>query len=240
MILTRHFDSSVADQPAILCSWATKRSESIAVDGTTAPLPKVEVATGETAGVAARYNALSNALRSDKMPGQAQHSVSIVSCKATIEKPHTASKLTPWINASLSVCVDGVTFKLEISTEQSDLTASSVTTAKQSLRIMCHVPRLGKWVGFNVFSILSYFESLREAIGEGAEGKLKTIVAPMPCKVLSVLKKDGDKVQAGEKVIIVESMKMEISISAQVDGVFSTKVQEQDAVDEGTPLCIVE
>ena len=62
----------------------------------------------------------------------------------------------------------------------------------------------------------------------------------MPCKVLAVLKKDGDKVKAGEKLMIVESMKMEISISAQTDGVFQAKVQELDAVDEGTALCVVE
>jgi biotin carboxyl carrier protein len=32
---------------------------------------------------------------------------------------------------------------------------------------------------------------------------------------------------------------MEISISSQVDGVFQARVQEQDAVDEGAPLCVV-
>lgn len=62
----------------------------------------------------------------------------------------------------------------------------------------------------------------------------------MPCKVLAVLKKDGEQVKAGEKLIVVESMKMEISISAQLDGVFQARVQEQDAVDEGVPLCVVE
>jgi biotin carboxyl carrier protein len=55
-----------------------------------------------------------------------------------------------------------------------------------------------------------------------------------------VLKKDGEKVKAGEKLMIVESMKMEISISAQTDGIFQAKVQELDAVDEGTALCVVE
>ena len=87
---------------------------------------------------------------------------------------------------------------------------------------------------------MSYFESLREAIGEVADNTRKTVTAPMPCKVLEVLKADGETVKAGEKLLVIESMKMEISISAQLDGVFRPKVREQDAVDEGEVLCVVE
>jgi acetyl/propionyl-CoA carboxylase alpha subunit len=190
--------------------------------------------------VAARYNALSNALKLEQTPGQREHSISIITCDATVTSNDSASGSTSWILASMNVCLDGVTFKLDLATEQSDLTQSSITDMGSGIRVMAHVPRLGTWVGFNVFSILSYFESLREVFGEGQEGKLKVVNAPMPCKVLTVLKKDGELVKAGERLMIVESMKMEISISAQTDGAFRAKVQELDAVDEGTALCVVE
>jgi acetyl/propionyl-CoA carboxylase alpha subunit len=208
----------------------------VSCDGFTAPLPEAKAPAGKTAGVAARYNALSNALKLETLPGQREHSISIITCDATV----THNESSSWILASMNVCLDGVTFKLDLATEQSDLTPSSITDVASGIRVMVHVPRLGTWLGFNVFSILSYFESLREALGEGQQGKLKVVNAPMPCKVLSVLKKDGDKVKAGEKLMIVESMKMEISISAQTDGTFEAKVQELDAVDEGTALCVVE
>jgi acetyl/propionyl-CoA carboxylase alpha subunit len=229
-------DASAGESPALLCSWATQQAGSVSCDGFTAPLPEAKVPAGKTAGVAARYNALSNALKLKTMPGQREHSISIIACDATIAHNESAS----WILASMNICLDGVTFKLELATEQSNLTPSSVTDVASGIRVMVHVPRLGTWVGFNVFSVLSYFESLREALGEGQEGKLKVVNAPMPCKVLSVLKKDGAQVKAGEKLMIVESMKMEISISAQTDGIFRAKVQELDAVDEGTALCVVE
>ena len=229
-------DASAGSSSALLCSWAAQRAGSVSCDGFTAPLPEAKVSAGKTAGVAARYNALSNALKLEKMPARREHSISIITCDATVASNESAS----WILASMNVCLDGVTFKLDLATEQSDLTPSSITDVASGIRVMIHVPRLGTWVGFNVFSILSYFESLREALGEGQEGKLKVVNAPMPCKVLSVLKKDGEKVKAGEKLMIVESMKMEISISAQTDGTFQAKVQELDAVDEGTALCVVE
>jgi len=229
-------DASAWESPALLCSWASQRAGSKSCDGSTAPLPEAKVSPGQTASVAARYNALSNVLKLEKVPGRREHSISVISCDATVVSNESAS----WIVASMNVCLDGVTFKLDLATEQSDLTRSSITDVASGTRVMAHVPRLGTWVGFEAFSILSYFESLREALGEGEKDKLKVMNAPMPCKVLAVLKKDGEQVKAGEKLMIVESMKMEISISAQTDGTFQAKVQELDAVDEGTALCVVE
>jgi acetyl/propionyl-CoA carboxylase alpha subunit len=229
-------DASAWESPALLCSWASQRAGSKSCDGSTAPLPEAKISPGQTASVAAQYNALSNALKLEKVPGRREHSISVISCDATVVSNESAS----WIVASMNVCLDGVTFKLDLATEQSDLTRSSITDVASGTRVMAHVPRLGTWVGFEAFSILSYFESLREALGEGERDKLKVINAPMPCKVLAVLKKDGEQVKAGEKLMIVESMKMEISISAQTDGTFQAKVQELDAVDEGTALCVVE
>lgn len=52
--------------------------------------------------------------------------------------------------------------------------------------------------------------------------------------VWKVLVKPGDKVAAGTDVLILESMKMEIPITAESDGVVkAVKVKEGDFVGDG-------
>lgn len=48
--------------------------------------------------------------------------------------------------------------------------------------------------------------------------KRKQIMAPMPGKVTKVLKSIGEQVQEGDVVIILEAMKMEYSLKAEVTG----------------------
>ncbi|KAF4839341.1 Methylcrotonoyl-CoA carboxylase subunit alpha [Colletotrichum siamense] len=66
------------------------------------------------------------------------------------------------------------------------------------------------------------------------------IKAPMPCKVLCIGKETGEEVKSGESVMVIESMKMEINIRADVGGKFETKWKVGDAVGEGVVLCSVE
>ncbi|KAK4555532.1 hypothetical protein LTR86_007285 [Recurvomyces mirabilis] len=226
------------DSTAYFCSWESDRSMGSRIQGLTSPLPDPEAPTGETAGVAARFNALSNAVRFGTLASQERRKVSILSCNAQITP--TAYSGATWLIADLNVQVAGAAFKMSLATEHSDLTSTRITDTGQGMRVMCHVPLLGTWQSFDVFSVLSYFERLREAVEGGAEAKTRIVLAPMPCKVLSVLKADGDLVKAGERLLVVESMKMEVSIAAQVDGTFRPKVKELDAVDEGKPLCVVE
>ncbi len=63
-------------------------------------------------------------------------------------------------------------------------------------------------------------------------GKVKKdqIVSPMPGKVTKVLKTVGQAVLAGEVVLVLEAMKMEYSMKAEVDGIIdeiSVKTGEQ-------------
>ena len=60
------------------------------------------------------------------------------------------------------------------------------------------------------------------------------IRAEMVANVLSVLVSDGEQVDAGQPVVIMESMKMEIPVLAEVGGTVSTVfVAEGDVVQEG-------
>ncbi|MBI0576823.1 acetyl-CoA carboxylase biotin carboxyl carrier protein subunit [Neobacillus cucumis] len=62
---------------------------------------------------------------------------------------------------------------------------------------------------------------------------MNKIVAVMAGNVWKVLVQPGDKVEEGQDVIILESMKMEIPITAEVSGtVKEVKVNEGDFVNE--------
>ncbi|MGL5254478.1 MAG: biotin/lipoyl-containing protein [Brevinema sp.] len=60
---------------------------------------------------------------------------------------------------------------------------------------------------------------------------------PIQGNIWKVLKKEGDHVQFGETVVILEAMKMEHNIVAPKDGVISSiVVKEGDSVDSGALL----
>ena len=59
--------------------------------------------------------------------------------------------------------------------------------------------------------------------------------------VWKVLKETGDSVKIDDEIIILESMKMEIPISSEVNGkIKSIEVNEGDEVDEGQVVAILE
>ena len=59
--------------------------------------------------------------------------------------------------------------------------------------------------------------------------------------VWKVLKETGDTVKIDDEIIILESMKMEIPISSEVNGkIKSIEVNEGDEVNEGQVVAILE
>jgi len=65
--------------------------------------------------------------------------------------------------------------------------------------------------------------------------------SPLPGIILEVAVKAGDKVKKGQKVVILEAMKMENVINADRDGVIKeVKVNKGDSVLEGADLLIIE
>lgn len=66
------------------------------------------------------------------------------------------------------------------------------------------------------------------------------VTAPMPGNVLDVLVKVGDTVSAGQTVVILEAMKMENEIVAEVAGtVTAVSCKNGDVVDTGAVLVSV-
>jgi acetyl-CoA carboxylase biotin carboxyl carrier protein len=67
------------------------------------------------------------------------------------------------------------------------------------------------------------------------------IVAELVGNVLSVAVADGDAVEAGDTIVVIESMKMEIPVLTEVGGIVrDVSVREGDVVQEGDWLARVE
>ena len=86
-----------------------------------------------------------------------------------------------------------------------------------------------------------------EAAYEGTVGTRRTgvlpgdVSAPMPGRVMQVLTVSGQRVGAGEPLIILESMKMELIIDSPGDAVVKrVAVEEGDLVDRGMRLVELE
>lgn len=69
---------------------------------------------------------------------------------------------------------------------------------------------------------------------------MKEITASMAGTVLGVLVSEGDNVSAGQEIVKLESMKMEIPIESEEDGeVAEVKANEGDFVNEGDVLVVL-
>ena len=68
-----------------------------------------------------------------------------------------------------------------------------------------------------------------------------TITAPMQGTIVKVLVSEGDTVEAGQAVLVLEAMKMENTINAETEGtVREVRVSEGDTVGTGDVLIVIE
>jgi len=75
----------------------------------------------------------------------------------------------------------------------------------------------------------------------GTEGSTGGLTAPMPGRVLNVGAVVGDRVKAGQSMLVLEAMKMEHHLAAPFDGtVTEIRVAVDDQVDNGAVLLIIE
>ena len=77
-----------------------------------------------------------------------------------------------------------------------------------------------------------------EDAGKAATGK--PVVAPLPGTINEIKVKVGDKVNAGDTVVILEAMKMQNNIEAETSGTITgINVNKGDAVMEGDTLVTI-
>lgn len=79
----------------------------------------------------------------------------------------------------------------------------------------------------------------KAAAAPASSGGIK-VTSPLPGVILDVAVKEGDAVKKGDKVIVLEAMKMENVIEATADGVIKEiKVKKSDSVLEGDVLVVI-
>jgi biotin carboxyl carrier protein len=72
------------------------------------------------------------------------------------------------------------------------------------------------------------------------EGR-QNVSVPMPGKVVAVLVSEGDQVEKGQGLVIVEAMKMENEVRCPINGeVKQVRVKTGDALEAGAVLVVVE
>ncbi len=68
-----------------------------------------------------------------------------------------------------------------------------------------------------------------------------TVVAELVANVLKITAKAGDSVGPQDTLVILESMKMEIPVLAEVTGTIAEfKVSEGEVVRDGDPIAVIE
>lgn len=73
-----------------------------------------------------------------------------------------------------------------------------------------------------------------------AASKGSKVTTPLPGTILDVFVNVGDKVKAGQTVVLLEAMKMENNIEADVEGtVTEVKVRKGDSVLEGDVMAVI-
>jgi acetyl/propionyl-CoA carboxylase alpha subunit len=76
------------------------------------------------------------------------------------------------------------------------------------------------WIHLNGETICMDAEATSRKRGKatGKDAKSNLILAPMPGKITKLFKKSGDAVAVGESVLVMEAMKMEYTLKANVAG----------------------
>jgi acetyl/propionyl-CoA carboxylase alpha subunit len=114
----------------------------------------------------------------------------------------------------------------------------------QNQRIKGFVEKVGTqvWVHVNGKTVAIETSSQKSRRSRsGATGNSPEILAPMPGKVTSIKFKVGDKVAVGDVVIVMEAMKMEYSLKAQIAGVIkSINCQDQQQVTLSQVLATIQ
>jgi biotin carboxyl carrier protein len=67
-----------------------------------------------------------------------------------------------------------------------------------------------------------------------------SIITPIPGQIISITVSLGEQVRNGQKLLVLEAMKLENSITASMDGTVSEiLIAEGDVVNQGQPLIVL-
>lgn len=138
-------------------------------------------------------------------------------------------------------------YKLKINGKPFEVCIDSVEESRASVRVNgCEYEvELEKPAEKQVIPAAEAATSRQSTAGAAAAGAAKTpqggtarkITAPLPGVIIEISVKEGDSVTAGQKVAILEAMKMENEIQAETSGVVTKiHVSTGDSVLEGAEI----
>ncbi len=132
------------------------------------------------------------------------------------------------------IVLNNSTYRLRIDERFYDITSAKIDNYRFSVGLEGHT--------FETVVMTTLQDKASKVIEQtGAAHKLKEIKAPMPGMILKLKKKNGDKIELGESVVILEAMKMENDIKAPSSGVIKdVYVSEGSAVEKGAKLFSIE
>ncbi|MGE3920603.1 MAG: acetyl-CoA carboxylase biotin carboxylase subunit [Gammaproteobacteria bacterium] len=135
---------------------------------------------------------------------------------------------------SYQIKISNDVFLVNATLNQSNLTANFINEDVISAKIIEEAHHLHLFVFDEHFQVTKEDPFVQYETNEEARGNLN---APMPGTVVALLTKPGNSVKRGDKLIIIEAMKMEHTIQSPMDGVISEIHYEiGDMVDEGVEL----
>lgn len=152
-------------------------------------------------------------------PGEREWRFRYTANGATVEAAASVVEVEP---GRFSILVNGRSYETNVFTGAGG--ALSVDLGGQRSVIEVRDPR-------------SWARDCRAGIGHGRQ----TVSAPMPGKVIRVLVVEGDRVEAGAGLIVVEAMKMQNELrAAKAGAVVRISAKEGDTVAAGEPLVVIE
>ena len=100
--------------------------------------------------------------------------------------------------------------------------------------------RVGLWKGDVELEVLTPAEAVEAEVSGPGTGAA-TVVAPIPGKVVAVKVAEGDAVETGQPLVVLEAMKMENELVAERPGsVRAVHVEAGQTVDAGAALVEIE
>ena len=129
-----------------------------------------------------------------------------------------------------NVTVNGIPFEVEMK--------QPVKAGKQKVKLS--EERRVKSEEFNSSSSATNASSATTTKPAATAASGKPVVAPLPGTINEIKVKVGDKVNAGDTVVVLEAMKMQNNIDAETSGtITSINVNKGDAVMEGDTLVTI-
>ena len=130
------------------------------------------------------------------------------------------------------VTVNGVGYSVELSEGIGSSIPSSSDKIGENAGSGSSVPSSSEKIGENASG-----GNTAPAAAPAASGNATTVKSPLPGVIISIDVKEGQAVKKGQKVAVLEAMKMENEIQSDVDGtVTAILVSKGDSVLEGADI----